>query len=100
MNDTALSVALAISMALLGFWILVALLLIVLWRMIKRSIKRVEAYVNEPLFSTRDLNLVKSRENLTKDETDQIRDLLRHRKERDARDQDTLDTATEFNREI
>lgn len=100
MNDTALSVAIVIGGALLGFWILVGLLLIVLWRTVKGRVKRIEAYVNQPAFSTHDFNLVKSRENLTKDETHQIRDLLRHRKEEEARDQATLDTATEFNREI
>ena len=100
MNDTALSVVLAIGAALLGFWILVGLLLIVLWRMVKAHIKRIEAYVNQPVFSTHDLNLVKSRENLTKDETNQVRDILRHRKEQEARDLNTIDTATEFNREV
>lgn len=100
MNDTALSVLLATAIAILGFWVLVGLLLIVLWRMVKRRIKRFEAYVNQPAFRTGDLNLAKPRETLTKAETDQIRDLLRHRKECEARDQATIDTATEFNREI
>ena len=98
MND-ALRIALAIGIALMGFWLLVGLMLIVLYRAAKRRIKRIEAYVNEPLFAQRDLNLVKARENLTKDETAQIRDFLRHRKEREARDSATLDTATEFHRE-
>lgn len=98
MND-ALRIAMAIGIGLLAFWVLVGLMLFVLWRAAKRRIKRVEAYVNQPVFSTRDLNLVKARENLTKEETAQIRDFLRARKEREARDQDTIDIATEFHRE-
>jgi hypothetical protein len=101
MNDTALSIVLVIGIALLGFWMLVGLLLIVLWGAVKKRVKRVEAYINEPpVFSTRDLNLVKARENLSKEETEQIRDLLRARKEREARDQDTIDKATEYRSEI
>lgn len=99
MNDTALSVMLATGIILLSFWILAGLLLIALWRTVKRRIKRLESYINQPVFITPDLNLVKARETLTKDETDQIRDLLRHRKEQESRDQETLDIATEFNRE-
>lgn len=100
MNDTALSVALATGITILGFWILIGLPLIVLWRMVKRHIKRIEAYFRQPTFGTYDPNLVKPRETLTKDETSQIRDLLRHRKEKEARDLNTIDTATEFNREV
>lgn len=101
MNDTVISVVLAIGITILSIWILVGLLLFVVWRMAKRRVKRIEAYVNHPAFSTQDLNLVKPRgENLTKDETNQIRDLLRRRKEQEARDLNTIDTATEFNREI
>ena len=99
MNDTALSILLVFAAALLGFWILVGMLLLFLVRKAKQRAKWLEAYVNHPAFLTQDLNLVKPRENLTKDETNQVRNLLRHRKEQEARDQNTIDTATEFNRE-
>lgn len=99
MNDTALSVALATGITILGFWILVGLLLVVLWRMVKHHIRRIEGYFKQPTFSAYDPNLVKPRENLTKDETNQVRSLLRARKEHEARDLNTIDIATEFNRE-
>lgn len=95
MNSTTLSVLLAIGLSLLVLWILFGLLLVAMWRIAKRRAKRIEAYVNQPAFSTHDFNLVKTRENLTKDEVDQIRELIRHRKEQGA-----LDTATEFNNEV
>lgn len=101
MNDTVLSVVLAICITIFSIWVLLGLVFFVVWRMAKRRTKRIEAWVNQPTFSTQDLNLVKPRgENLTKEETNQIRDFLRHRKEQEARDLNTLDTATEFHNEV
>jgi hypothetical protein len=101
MNDTVLSVVLALSIILLSIWTMGGLFLFVVWRRAKRQVKRIETYVNQPTFSTQDINLVKSRGGtLTKDETNQIRDILRHRKEQEARDLNILDTASEFRREI
>lgn len=97
MND-ALRIAMAFGIALLAFWVLVGLFLIWLWHKAKVRIKRIELWANsEPTY--KDLELLKPRENLSKDETQQIRDFLRARKEREARDQDTIDIATEFHRE-
>lgn len=99
--NTTLSVLLVTASVILGCWVLVGLLLVVLWRMAKVRVKRVEAYITNPTFSTKDINLVNSRGGvLTKDETSQVRDILRHRKEQEARDLNTIDTATEFHREV
>ena len=99
MNNTVLSVVLAVGLSLLGFWILLGLLLLVLMRTIKERVKRVESYAKQPVFDIGDLNLVKPRgENLTKDETKQVRKLLR--KEEEAHELNSIDIARESDREI
>lgn len=101
MSNTVLSLVLAISIILLSIWTLTGLVFFSAWRKAKKHVKRIETYVNQPAFSIQDFNLVKSRGgNLTNDETKQIRDFLRHRKEQEARDLNTLDTASEFHHEI
>jgi len=103
MNNEALTVVLTVFLYIGVFMLLVLLfvggLLAYFALKIRRRVKRIESFVNAtPTFEG--LEILKPRENLTKDEVDDIRAHIRRVKEREARDADTIDKATEYRRDF
>lgn len=102
MSDTTanlLSVMLMLATGTLILFTLLTMIVIILTLALRRRFRWVERQFNRvPIYE--DFSLVKPRDSLSKEEVKDVKALLRARKEREARDQETLDTASEFNRDI
>ena len=103
MNNEALAVVLTVFMyiciVLLAVMLLVGILAAYLDVKVRNRIKRIESFVNvRPTHEG--LDILKPRERLTDDEVDDIRAVIRRKKEQEARDADTIDKATEYRRDF
>ena len=103
MNNEALAVVLTafmyICIVMLAVMLLVGILAAYLAVKVRNRIKRIESFVNvRPTHEG--LDILKPRERLTDDEVDDIRAVIRRKKEQEARDADTIDKATEYRRDF
>ena len=103
MNNEALAVVLTVFMyiciVMLAMMLLVGILAAYLDVKVRNRIKRIESFVNvRPTHEG--LDILKPRERLTDDEVDDIRAVIRRKKEQEARDADTIDKATEYRRDF
>ena len=103
MNNEALAVVLTafmyICIVMLAVMLLVGILAAYLDVKVRNRIKRIESFVNvRPTHEG--LDILKPRERLTDDEVDDIRAVIRRKKEQEARDADTIDKATEYRRDF
>ncbi|HMT88219.1 MAG TPA: hypothetical protein PKC73_01165 [Dermatophilaceae bacterium] len=103
MNNEALAVVLTVFMyiciVMLAVMLLVGILAAYLDVKVRNRIKRIESFVNvRPTHEG--LDILKPRERLTDDEVDDIRAVIRRKKEQEARDADTIDKATEYRRDF
>ena len=103
MNNEALAVVLTVFMyigiVMLAVMLFVGILFAYLAVKVRNRIKRIESFVNtRPTYEG--LDILKPRERLTDDEVDDIRAVIRRKKEQEARDADTIDKATEYRRDF
>lgn len=94
-----LTVFMYICIVMLAVMLLVGILAAYLDVKVRNRIKRIESFVNvRPTHEG--LDILKPRERLTDDEVDDIRAVIRRKKEQEARDADTIDKATEYRRDF